>query len=120
METLGAYLYFNELPDLLQSHLEGNCLYKVDNRLIYCIDHLNDIDCDDNFWFYVTAEDDNATNYLGLGTDIIPIAYSDLDSRIDYIDKMNALEELRHIIKMKVVESLSKSIKKEQYITCFD
>ena len=108
MKSLGTYLYFNELPDLLQSRLEGNCLYKVDNRLIYCIDHLNDIDCDDNFYFYVTAEDDNATNYLGLGTDIITIAYSDFDSGIDYIDIMNALEELRHIIKIKVVESHKK------------
>lgn len=118
--TLGAYLYLNELPDLLQSYLQDNCCYKVDNAPFYCIDNLNSVDTDFNFQFFVTAEDDDANNYLKLGTDIIPIALNDFGDTLDYLEILNELEELRHIIKLKVAESLSESIKTEQYITCFE
>lgn len=118
--TLGAYLYLNELPALLQSYLQDNCCYRVDNYPFYCIDNLSPIDSDFNFQFFVTAEDDKANNYLKLGTDIISISFNDFDDKVDYLDILNALEELRHIIKMKVTESIAESIKTEHYITCFE
>lgn len=120
MLTLGAYLNFEELPDLLQSYLQDNCCYRIDNAPFYCIDNLSPIDSDFNFQFFVTAEDDKANNYLKFGTDIISISFNDFDDKVDYLDILNALEELRHIIKMKVTESIVESIKTEHYITCFE
>lgn len=118
MLSLGAYLYLNELPDLLQTFLQDQCCYNVDNRPFYCIDDLGSIDSDYTFTFFVTTEDNEANNYLGLGTDIISVTINGIDR--DLCDIINALEQLRHIIKLRVAESISESIKIEQYITCWD
>lgn len=119
MLTLGAYLNFEELPDLLQSYLQDNCCYRVDNDPFYCIDNLSPIDSDFNFQFFVTTEDDEANNYLRLGTDIIPISLNDFESGVNLLDIINALIDLRHLIKLKVVKSFSNAVETEsiQYET---
>ncbi|MBQ6251757.1 hypothetical protein [Ruminococcus sp.] len=116
MLTLGAYLNLEELPDLLQSYLinESGVIHFGGDYDIYCIDHLGAIDADDNFQFYITGEEEGS-----IQTDIIPIYFNDFESGVDFLDIINALIDLRHLIKLKVVKSFSNAIETEsiQYET---
>lgn len=121
MLTLGAYLNLEELPDLLQSYLinESGVIHFGGDYDIYCIDHLGAIDTNDNFQFYITGEEEGS-----IQTDIILIDFNDFESSVDessvdLLDIINALIDLRHLIKLKVVKSFSNAIETEsiQYET---